>query len=83
MLINAATFRPFIPQLHTGRGFGSKAPQLPYRPGIDFAVSGDQHAHAEALHAVLAAARQSGAEQLWSRRDRIGRAGRILRSGSC
>jgi len=34
------------------------------------------------LHAVLAAARQTGAEQLWSNRDRIGRAGRILRSRS-
>jgi hypothetical protein len=35
MLINAATFQPFTPQLHTGRGFGSKAPQLP--PGIHLA----------------------------------------------
>jgi predicted phosphodiesterase len=37
------------------------------------AVFGDQHAHAEALRAVLVAARASGAEQLWSLGDMIGR----------
>src|SRR5215207_8288126 len=80
MPINAATFRPFIRQLHTGRSFSSKALQLPSRN----APRGLRQParHAEALHAVLAAARQTGAEQLWSNRDRIGRAGRILRSRS-
>jgi predicted phosphodiesterase len=37
------------------------------------AVFGDAHAHAEALDAVLAAAEASGAEQLWSLGDMIGR----------
>jgi predicted phosphodiesterase len=37
------------------------------------AVFADQHAHAEALRAVLAAAQASGAERLWSLGDMIGR----------
>ena len=37
------------------------------------AVFGDAHAHADALDAVIAAAEQSGAEQLWSLGDMIGR----------
>jgi predicted phosphodiesterase len=37
------------------------------------AVFGDQHAHADALDAVIAAAERSGAEQLWSLGDMIGR----------
>ena len=37
------------------------------------AVFGDAHAHGEALDAVIAAAELSGAEQLWSLGDMIGR----------
>jgi len=37
------------------------------------AVFGDAHAHAEALDAVLAAADEHGAEELWSLGDMIGR----------
>jgi predicted phosphodiesterase len=37
------------------------------------AVFGDAHAHGEALDTVLAAADESGAEQLWSLGDMIGR----------
>jgi predicted phosphodiesterase len=37
------------------------------------AVFGDAHAHSEALEAVLAAASDRGAEQLWSLGDMIGR----------
>jgi len=37
------------------------------------AVFGDAHAHAEALDAVLAAAEASGADQLWSLGDMVGR----------
>ena len=37
------------------------------------AVFGDAHAHGEALDAVIAAAERSGAEQLWSLGDMIGR----------
>ena len=37
------------------------------------AVFGDAHAHADALDAVIAAAEASGAEQLWSLGDMIGR----------
>jgi predicted phosphodiesterase len=37
------------------------------------AVFGDAHAHAEAFDAVLAAAEASGAEQLWSLGDMVGR----------
>jgi predicted phosphodiesterase len=37
------------------------------------AVFGDAHGHAEALDAVIAAAEASGAEQLWSLGDMIGR----------
>jgi predicted phosphodiesterase len=36
------------------------------------AVFGDAHAHAEALDAVLAAAEQAGADELWSLGDMIG-----------
>ena len=36
------------------------------------AVFGDVHAHAEALDAVIAAADEAGAEQLWSLGDMIG-----------
>src|SRR5262245_11456 len=36
------------------------------------AVFGDAHGHADALAAVLAAAEQAGAEQLWSLGDMIG-----------
>src|SRR3954462_2942986 len=37
------------------------------------AVFADAHAHAEALDAVIAAAREVGAEELWSLGDMIGR----------
>src|SRR3954468_24250161 len=37
------------------------------------AVFGDAHAHAEALSAVVAAAAASGADQLWSLGDMVGR----------
>ena len=37
------------------------------------AVFGDAHAHADALDAVLGAAQGSGAEQLWSLGDMVGR----------
>ena len=37
------------------------------------AVFGDAHAHAEALDAVVGAAQDSGAEQLWSLGDMVGR----------
>jgi predicted phosphodiesterase len=37
------------------------------------AVFGDAHAHAEALDAVVAAAEASGADQLWSLGDMVGR----------
>ena len=37
------------------------------------AVFGDAHAHAEAFDAVIAAAETSGAEQLWSLGDMVGR----------
>jgi hypothetical protein len=36
------------------------------------AVFGDAHAHADALDAVIGAARASGAQELWSLGDMIG-----------
>jgi hypothetical protein len=40
---------------------------------VRIAVFGDVHAHAEALDAVLAAAAASGADELWSLGDMVGR----------
>jgi predicted phosphodiesterase len=44
-----------------------------YGSGMLVAVFGDAHAHAEALDAVIAAAEDCGAEELWSLGDMIGR----------
>jgi predicted phosphodiesterase len=44
-----------------------------YGSAMVVAVFGDAHAHAEALDAVIAAARDSGADELWSLGDMIGR----------
>ena len=48
-------------------------PELTFAPHMLIAVFADAHAHADALDAVIAAAEASGAEQLWSLGDMIGR----------
>ena len=52
---------------------GVDSPATRTVPAMRVAVFGDAHAHAEALDAVIAAAEEHGADELWSLGDMIGR----------
>src|SRR3954452_10645001 len=70
--VNSPRRRNRLP-IRVKRGHREARRRRLYRSPMRVAVFGDAHAHAEALDAVLAAAQEHGAEELWSLGDMIGR----------